>query len=372
MTRILVVGGAGAFGERITQRLAPTPNVELVIAGRSAEHTRDAAKHLEAATNVKIQTAVIDTCTVTSDLLADIGADIVINASGPFQDHDYTLAEAAITNHSHYIDIADARDYVVGIDLLDQKARDAGVVVISGASSVPGISSTVLCHLSQNLTMIDSVAIGISPGNHFDPGAATTRSVLKGLGQPITTQRDRKPATCYGWQSLKRGRFGELGKRWLSNVDVPDLDLIPQYYPDIKTVTFQAGIELSIQHLGLWGLSWCVRSGILKHPERLAVPLLKLKRLTKSFGSNRGGMFVVVSGCDGTGTQMEKRWTLVARDGHGPFIPALASVILARNLANGKITYTGAQPCFDLVSYQALLDEIADLSITCTIEQAVR
>ncbi len=372
MTRIVVVGGAGSFGARITERLTKITNVEVIIAGRNSDSLTKVSQKLNASLKVPIQTVVVDSCSVTPEQLADIGTDIVINASGPFQDQNTRLAEAAIANRSHYIDLADARPFVIDIEKLDQKARDAGVLIVSGASTVPGISSTVLCHLAQQLATMDSVAIGISPGNQFEPGSATTRSVLKGLGKPIETRRNGNSATLYGWQNLKRGNFAKLGKRWLCNVDVPDLELIPRHFPKIKTVSFQAGAELSIQHLGLWALSWAARARILAHPEGLTDFLLALKGLTKSFGSNTGGMFVTVTGRDHDGTRLEKRWTLVACEGHGPFIPTLASVILAKALARGEQPMTGARPCFDLVSYPALLEEISDLSITCTIDQAMR
>lgn len=372
MARIVIVGGAGTFGKRIVARLARSKNIDITIAGRTEDRLKMAAHAFGAQLDTDIQTAVLDSSNTTANQLADVGADIVINASGPFQEHDRTLAQAAIANKCHYIDLADARDYVMGFERLDLAAQEANVLVLSGASTVPGLSSTVVGHLAQDLALADTVSIGISPGNHFEPGLATTQSVLNGLGQPILTRHAGKPATCYGWQNVKRGNFGTLGNRWLSNVDVPDLDLFPQHYPEVQTVSFQAGTELSIQHLGLWGLSWLARARLLRRPERLAKTLLALRRMTRRFGSDRGGMFVTVTGRDHDGAEIEKRWTLVARDGHGPFIPTLASVILAKSLAKGELPKIGASPCFNLVSYQDVLDEISDLSITCTIDQAMR
>lgn len=372
MTRILIVGGSGAFGARIAERFAKTTDFELVVAGRNQTRARDTAASLRNQFSAKVKAVALDSLTVQPEQLADIDAEIIINASGPFQEHNTRLIEAAIVTKTHYIDLADSRSYVTGIDAFDVKAKQANVLVVSGASTVPGLSSIVLRHLAENLATVDSVEIGISPGNHFDPGEATTRSVLSGLGQPIVTRRNGKHHTVYGWQSLNRKSFGTLGDRWLANVDVPDLELIPKHFPDIANVTFQAGTELSIQHLGLWGLSWLARAGLLKQPEKLAPALLALKRLTRAFGSDCGGMRLSVIGQDPHGQQIEKLWTLVGRDGQGPFIPTLASVILSKALATGELKQRGACPCFDLFSYAAFEKEIDDLSITCTITQAVR
>lgn len=372
MTRVLIVGGTGAFGARIAERLASTTQFDIIIASRDVTRAQGNAQKLSAATERNIQAVAIDSRTVTPNQLAQIAPDITLNASGPFQDETYTLAETAIAVGSHYIDLADARHFVLGISRLDDAAKQAGVCVISGASSVPGLSSVVLAKLMHGLERVDHVEIGISPGNHFTPGPATTRSVLKGLGRPIPVRRNGGESTVYGWQNLRRATFGGLGKRWLSNVDVPDLALIPQHVPSAATVEFQAGTELSIQHLGLWAVSWLARAGVLKHPDRLTKTLLTLKRLTHRFGSESGGMRVVVTGQDRYGRQIKKLWTLVGHDGHGPFVPTIASTALTKLLVSRKMTATGAMACFDLFPYAAIAEETAGLSITCTIERAVR
>lgn len=372
MTRVLIVGGAGAFGLRIAERLAKTTNAELVLGGRTRTKTEHAAQQISILTQSKVSAVTIDSHTVTPAQLDAIAPAVTINASGPFQDDDYTLARASIAYGSHYIDLADARAFVVGIDQLDDAAQRQGVLVVSGASTVPGVSSVVLAHLTAKMQSLNHIEIGISPGNHFDPGPATTHSVLKSLGQQIPTRRHGKDIDVYGWQNLRRARFGTLGKRWQGNVDVPDLALIPRHYPDVATVSVQAGTELSIQHLGLWLLSWCARLGLIKRPETMTDTLLALRRLTRTFGTNTGGMRVRASGLDRHGQQVDMVWTLTAREGHGPFIPTIATTALTKALLAGPMVQRGAVPCFDLISYDALMAEIADLSITCTISQSMR
>lgn len=371
MTRVVIVGGSGTFGQRIAERLAQTPFAQLIIAGRHIERCEQTASFLRSRFACDVETATINSVTVTPETLAALCPSIVINASGPFQDHNYALAEAAIGCKSHYIDLADARQFVTDIVTLDSAATQAGVLVVSGASSVPGVSSTVVRHLARDLKRIESVSIAIAPGNHFDPGEATTRSVLQGIGKPITGYRDGKPNTIYGWQDLTRKNFASLGKRWLCNVDVPDLSLIPARIPNIKTVTFQAGQELAIQHFGLWILSFLSRAGLLRHPDRLAKPLLRLKRLTKPFGGDRGGMRVEVVGQNANDKRVKCTWVLVAAQRQGPYLPTVASTILTRLLAEGQMSLTGAMPCFGLFSYQDFCDEIKDLAITCTIDQVM-
>jgi hypothetical protein len=149
---------------------------------------------------------------------------------------------------------------------------------------------------------------------------------------------------------------------------VPDLDLFPVRYRgpnDVKAcVRVYAALEVGAFHLGLWGLSWLARAGILRRPERLAGPLLAVKRRLGFLGSDRGGMAVILEGRDGTGQSRRLTWHLVAGSGHGPCIPAVPSVIVTRKLLGGALATCGAMPCLGLFTLDELLAEIADLDVT--------
>jgi Saccharopine dehydrogenase NADP binding domain len=369
LARIVIVGGAGAFGSKLAERLALSDTADLVIAGRSLERASVAASRLRDASSLSITGAQVDAECITVPELSALSPDVVINASGPFQEQNYHLAETAITAGCHYIDLADARDYVTGIVALDARAKAAGVTVISGASSVPGLSSSVVADVARDFAELHQVSIAISPGNHFDPGEATTRSVLSGLGKPIEIWTNGQWQTRYGWQDVRRVPIQGLGKRWLGNVDVPDLTLFPQHFPDVKTVRFQAGVEVPFQHLGLWSLSWLVRAGAVRRPERLTSILLPLKRALGWFGSDAGGMTVDVTGTDRAGAAVKATWTLVARSGHGPYVPVLASVVLAQDLLSGRMNRCGAMPCFNLFAPAQFKAVAAGLDIAFDITQ---
>ena len=73
------------------------------------------------------------------------------------------------------------------------------------------------------------VSIVIAPGNSFDPGLATTQSILGTLGSPFAVPRDgRMATTLHGWQGVRRRHCPGLGERWVGDCDVPDLDLLPR------------------------------------------------------------------------------------------------------------------------------------------------
>jgi hypothetical protein len=368
LSRILIVGGYGAFGARVAERLAREGGTEIIVAGRNAEKAAECARKLSSRGSARITHARLDAITADSDQIAALKPSVTINASGPFQDQGYGLARVCIGAGSHYVDLADARAFVTGISKLDEAARAAGVCVISGASSVPGLSSAVVQDYAGDFLRIETVEIGISPGNRFDPGVATGASVLSQAGRPHAYHKAGCAATAYGWQGLHRHRFPKIGTRWMSDVDVPDLELMPQHFPSLQSVRFRAGVEVGAFHLGLWSLSWLVRAGLIRDLGRLASPLLRAKRTLSFLGSDRGGMYVTLSGRDANGSARELHWHLIAGSGHGPYVPGIASVILAKRLVAGRAPEPGARPCFALFTVADFEAEVVDLDITCSAE----
>jgi len=363
MTRIVVLGGYGVFGSRIAERLARDPALRVIVAGRSlasAEAKRDA---LAAQATAKIEAAALDVMAIDADTLRRLGGQIVINAVGPYQAQDYRVARAAIGAGAHYIDLADARAFVTGIAALDAEARSAGVLVTSGASSVPALAAAVIDDLAPRFESLGTLTYAISPGNSFDPGEATVASILGAVGKPFTTLRDGVMATAHGWQPLVTHRGADTGTRWLGACDVPDLDLFPIRYPTLRTQRFLAGVEVRLFHGGLWLLSWLVRAGLAPSVAPLARPLLALKRRLGFLGSDRGLMFIRIDGRDRNREPLSVTWTLVAHQGHGPYIPGIPAVIIARRLAAGLETQRGAMPCLGLVTHADFNREVADLDI---------
>jgi hypothetical protein len=363
----LLLGGYGAFGGRIAERLAKTPNLRLIIAGRSLERARSAADKLASGRRDAIVVpAALDAAQVGERELRDLGATVLINASGPYQWQDYRLARACIAAGTHYIDLADARAFVLDITALDAEARRVGVLVVSGASTVPAVSGAVLDELVPQLASPASVEIVIAPGNSFDPGLATTQSILSTLGRPFPASNTIATAR-HGWQGLRRVTIPGLGARWLGACETPDLDLLPRRYPGLQDAKVFAALEIGTFHLGLWGMSWLVRAGLVRHPERLASPLLRLKHALGSLGTDVGGMMVTLAGVGHDGRTRRIIWRLIARRGHGPCIPGIPSVILTRQLLAGRLTRRGAMPCLGLFTLGDFLSEVGDLDVTAGI-----
>jgi len=292
LNKVLILGGYGNFGKRIATALTKS-GIAVIIAGRDEKKVQDLAAILPKGLS---EIAVFDVNKNLSSELEKLKPAVVINTCGPFQESGYEVAETCINHKVHYIDISDGRKFVTGITAFNEKAREAGITVISGSSTVPGLSSAVLEHYRQEFSEMDSLKYGISPGQKAERGLATTKAIMSYVGKPLSPFSGKKKI-AYGWQDIYCQEYPGLGKRWMANCDIPDLDLFPAHY-GIKSIQFSAGLELGFMHLGLWLVSWLVRAGPPIHLPNYSAPLLRISNWFNIFGSSDGGMHIIIKGKD--------------------------------------------------------------------------
>lgn len=345
--RVIVIGGLGNFGARICRRLQQDPLFTVFAASRhssGAPHT-DADGWTVATVKLDIEAPDFEACLLAAK------PDLVIHCAGPFQGQSYRVPLAACAAGAHYLDIADGRDFVADFaSAVNSAATAANVCAISGASSVPGLSSAVVDELCSRFSRLDSISIGIAPGQQAPRGVATIKAVFGYAGAPIRRWKNGHWGISYGWQDIHTLDFADLGKRWGAACDVPDLALFPARYPSAQTVEFHAALELRSQHVGLWAAAALRRIGIKLPIARYAAQLDRLATvLLDRFGTDRGGMQVRVSGLRLDGQPGAVSWHLTAPGGDGPEIPCMSTLLLAAKLARQTFTQVGAQPCLGLL-----------------------
>jgi len=324
----LVIGGTGGFGRRLVEGLLATTDLDVVIAARRLDRAQGLAEALD---HARASAVALDTRNITAEARRASGAFVVVDAAGPFQGADYRLARMAIAAGLHYLDLADAREFVAKFAALDGEAHSAGVVALTGASSTPALSNAVLDELTAGWQRIDSVEIAISPGHRAAPrGLAVIRSILSYAGKPVRVFTNGQWVTQPGWGMLTRRNMRDLGRRWLSLCETPDLDLVPLRLAPQEAAVFRAGLELSVLHIGLLLASLPVRIGLLTSLLPFA-PLFRwvAERLAR-FGTDRGGMQVEAGGVDAEGVRIQARWSLVAAAGDGPIVPTLPALAVLR------------------------------------------
>lgn len=358
MKTVCVLGGYGIFGSRVARALSETEGLAVRVAGRDRARGESFAGSIGARFHhVAAQRA---------ESLAECldGCDLVIDAAGPFQERDYSVARACISRGAHYLDLADAREFVCGIEVLDAAARERGVFVGSGASSVPAITWALVAKLAAEFASIESIEIALSPGNQNPRGAATIRAILGQLGRPMRVWIDGAWRVRHGWGAGRLREFPPaVGLRRVFDCEVPDLDLFPAAW-QARTVRFGAGLEFEPFNRVLALLARMRRMHLLPPLERLAPLALRVSLRFFERGSKNGSLAVWMAGRGSDGAELARSIALVTAD-DGPATPSAPAILLARKLLLGAGLAPGARPCAGTLALDEIRAHLAPLGIWC-------
>jgi hypothetical protein len=357
--KVLILGGYGVFGGRLVALLSDLSDLEMVICGRNLDQaTTFCAGYKGVAT---VRPLKLDRKDIVDGLRAE-QPDLVVDASGPFQSYgsnSYGVIRACIAAGIHYLDFADAADFVFGVSQFDDEARKAGIFLLSGVSSFPVLTAAVLRVMAKTMD-ITSVKGGIAPSPYAGIGLNVMRAVLGYAGSPVKLQREGLQTNAVGLAESMRFTIAVPGKLPLKNihfslVDVPDLQVIPPEHPTLRDIWMGAGPVPEILHR--------VLNSLAKARARFSLPsLVPLSRLfytvlnLMKFGEHRGGMFVLAHGLK-DGRHVEQSWHLLAEGDDGPFIPSMAIEAIIRKLLAGELPESGARPgthALELSDYDAL------------------
>ena len=357
---VLVLGGYGNFGSLICEALVKDYDIRVQIAGRDFKRASLLARRLGGRSEpIELDLQEQD----FASQIKRIGPSVLIHTSGPFQDQSYSVAEGCIEAGIHYIDIADGRSFVVGIADLNELAKANDVMVVSGASSLPALSSAVIDHYLPEFSQLSAIQHGISSGAK-PPGIATMKAVMSYVGKEFERWECGQWKTIHGWQDVNKRIYpSPVGRRWLASCDVPDLELFPSRYEGVESVKFYAGLGFMSTTWATWGLSWLVRAGLVKDLASYSKYLHTMASWLEPLGTKWSAMHVELSGLDHEQVQITRTWYLLAGQAHGPNIPCFPAVALARKIIREEIQVRGAMPCMGLLNMDEILTAMPNLDI---------
>lgn len=364
--RILVIGGYGAFGGRVVELLETCPGVTLIVAGRSAAKAAAFCKARDRR-HAELVHAAFDRQGDLDTQLAALHPDLVIDASGPFQDYGrdpYRVVRACISAGADYMDLADGRDFVAGVAEYDAEARQAGVFVISGVSSFPVLSAAAVRRLSEGMSRVRVIRGGIAPSPFARVGPNVIRAIAGYAGQPVRLRRGGAealghPFTDHVCRTIHVPGHDPLPEVMFSLVDVPDLRVLAEEWPEAETVWMGAGTRPAILHHALALMSYAVRLRLLPSLLPLA-PVMHLLSNHLGWGRHRGGMFVEVVGRDADRRPLKRTWHMVAEGDDGPLIPAMAVEGIVHRMLRGQPPEPGARAALrelELDDYERLFSQ---------------
>ncbi len=353
---VTVLGGYGIFGSRISKALAQHPHVRVRVAGRN----RHVGEIFARTINADFVSCDLDDEDSLRQAIRD--ANVVIHTAGPFQKKDYRVAKLCIDAGSHYLDLSDARQFVGGIATLDQVARQQGVFVTSGVSSVPAITFALIKELSPQFSHIDQIAIGLSPGNQNPRGASTIAAILTYLGKQVTVFENAQEITVSGWGDSQYRSFPPpVGSRRVHNCEVPDLELFPKLW-NARTVRFYAGLELNIFNYALSVIASLRRLFLLEPLPRCAPLFLNLSLMLYSCGSKNGALAVWLSGKNHNSQRIERKIAIVTDD-DGPATPSSAAIVLTKRIIEHGPPALGAFPCVGFLTLDEIMAHLRPLGV---------
>lgn len=329
--RILLIGGTGVFGSRLARHLARLDGLDLVLTARDGARAQALARSMRHAERTRVSGIGLDHRHGLPERLAEIAPWLVIDASGPFQGASYDVPRAALEAGAHVVDLADARDYVLGYGAaLDGLARSRGLVALTGASSTPALSGAAVTELTRGWRRIDTIDIAITPGGRSAVGEAVIAAIFSYAGRPVPVWREGELQETTGWLDSRVMVMPRLRTQRVAAVEAVDAQALGPGLSVTSRVTFLAGLEARIEQRGLMALARLRRAGLLGRLDGLIPLLLAARRLTRITTSDRGGMLVAVTGLDEGGALRHARWSLLAEQDDGPQVPTLAAAAALR------------------------------------------
>ncbi len=347
--RLLIIGGYGTFGGRLAELLCRERRVSLVIAGRSKSAALAFCHAIPP--GAAREALAVDRDGDVDRQIEKVNPDIVVDASGPFQAYGkepYRVVKAALATRTHYLDLSDCPDFVRGIRQFDSAAREKGLVVLSGVSSFPVLSAALVRDLANDFGRIDSITGGIAPSPYAGVGYNVIRAIAGYAGKGIPVRRQGSEQTARALRETRRFTIAPPGEiplcpRMFSLVDVPDLQLLADEWPEVRDIWMGAAPEPAILHCLLRWFAGLVRLGLVPS----LAPLARLIHSTANnvrWGEHRGGMFVEVRGRDADGADISRSAHLLAEGHHGLYIPSMAVEAIVRNWLDGRPPRAGARP----------------------------
>ncbi|SDH70828.1 saccharopine dehydrogenase family protein [Pseudomonas panipatensis] len=243
MTILLL--GCGNVGANVARQLvARHPELDYVV----ADLNLGSAEKLAAELGGKVRAAKADVLDPAClDALFD-GVDLVFNAVGPFYRSAVPVIEAALRARVDYIDINDDHDVAETLFLdpsFQQRALDAGIKLIIGCGSTPGLSNVIAKMLVDRLDVAREIHL------------ATAVPFVPDLLSPAVIDH-MMHITCGEVQQFVDGQYRKM-PGWGGRLEVPyaaPFKAYPAYFIGHgETVTlphFIKGLEQVTNRLGFF------------------------------------------------------------------------------------------------------------------------
>ncbi len=251
-TKFLIYGANGYTGELIT-RFAVERGLKPIIAGRNEAAIRALGeKHgLEHRVFSLDETAKLDAA------LNEV--DMVLHCAGPFSLTSRQMGEACLRTKTHYTDITGEIAVFEACAAGDQKAKDAGIMVMPGVGFDVVPSDCLARHLKNRLSTATNLSLAFYGMGRMSHGTQATMTMNVGKGGAV--RRDGKIMPVPAAWRTRDIDFGEVKK---TGVTIPWGDVSTAYHstgiPNIEVYTIVPASALKAMKMSRY-LGWLFATG---------------------------------------------------------------------------------------------------------------
>ena len=329
--------------------LAAYWDIDCVIGTRDPEGIREFAEDIGA-----------DVVAVNVDDVASLGRALdgvfaVVNTTGPFVAGRYPVAQRCAACGVHYLDIASSHPYLSGMSTLNRRAKASGSLIVTGASIVPAVSTALVDYVANEFDRVSEIHTAVAPLDNGSDWFATVRALHGFSGRPMRVREAGRWRYTFAWSEPVRVDFPEpVGRRRAYLCDVADLALFPQRY-GARTVTFRAGFARPLVNYAM-ALAGRVTRRHANREDGNAGDTHELNGLQDMLQSTTG-IQVVVRG-HSQGRETVHTVSLVSRDQSAVAIACSPALALLKTWTRLGIAQAGARACVDLLSLDAIKQEL--------------
>ena len=243
----LIYGANGYTGELIT-RFAVERGLKPTIAGRK----ESAIKPLAEKHGLEYRIFALNETEKLDAALNEVA--MVLHCAGPFSITSRPMVEACLRNKKHYTDITGEIAVFEACAAQDQKAKDAGIMLMPGTGFDVVPSDCLAVHLKDRLPTATHLLLGWYGIGRMSHGTQATMTMNVGRGGAV--RKDGKIAPVPAAWKTRELDFGEVKK---TGVTIPWGDVATAYYstgiPNIEVYTVVPPSALKMMKLSRY-LGW--------------------------------------------------------------------------------------------------------------------
>jgi saccharopine dehydrogenase-like NADP-dependent oxidoreductase len=228
---ILIVGGYGAVGRTIANRLAEKFPGQVIVAGRNFEKAEALAQN----SGGKIQPLQLDLNTAheNPDILDGVAA-VVMCLDVP----DMRFVRQALQRGIHYVDITADDEILQQIEALVGVAREGGSTVVLSVGLAPGLTNLLARYVQTQFDHVHQLDIYVLLGLGDAHGSAATRWTVQNLNADYVIRENGLPRQTGSFAEHKAVDFpDDPGKRKVYRFNLADQHVLTRtlHFPSVST-----------------------------------------------------------------------------------------------------------------------------------------